>query len=206
MNRVSAWTAAATAAWTNGIAAGEPLGSSCLMLPIAAAMREEPAAEEKAFGDAGSKYWTILAGVAYHHDSTDASVYGGLGFFLADTFEFNIGLGGWWYWQEGDDTGGVNPALGFRYHFMPKDPFNVYLDVGIGLLFTGDDVPDDGESVNFTPRAGIGTLWRLGESVNSPRLDLGVRWQHVSTASTTGSDDNPSRDSIMVYAGIVIPF
>ncbi len=156
------------------------------------------------FGDAGARYWTLLAGVAYNHDSTDANLYAGLGFFLADNFEFNFGAGAWCFWQEGENTAGGNPTLGFRYHFSPHEPFDLYLDAGIGLLFTADDVPDDGESVNFTPRAGVGTLWRIGDT--GTRLDLGLRWHHISTASTSGSDDNPSRDSIMLYAGIVVPF
>ncbi|MBL8746253.1 MAG: acyloxyacyl hydrolase [Phycisphaerae bacterium] len=177
-------------------------GPASLMLNEEAA--DEASAAAIPFGDAGSRYWTVLTGAAFVHDSTDANVYAGMGFFLTDRFEFNFGLGGWWFWQEGEDTGGVNPAIGFRYHFMPHEAFNVYLDAGIGLLFSGDDVPENGESVNFTPRAGVGTLWRLGES--GARLDVGVRWHHISTASTSGSDDNPSRDSAMVYAGVVFPF
>lgn len=186
------------------VRAESSLGTASLMLdetPPASDSAREPA---KPFGEAGSKYWTILGGVALVHDSTDANLYAGLGVFLADKFEFNFGVGGWWFWQEGEDTAGGNPTLGFRYHFMPKERFNVYLDAGIGLLFTGDDVPDDGESVNFTPRAGVGTLWMLGDT--GARLDVGVRWHHISTASTSGSDDNPSRDSVMVYAGVVFPF
>lgn len=182
--------------------AQDSLGASSLMLNEQAAAEESP--RTIPFGEAGSRYWTILAGVAFVHDSTDANLYTGLGFFLTDRFEFNFGLGGWWFWQEGEDTGGVNPAFGFRYHFMPRERFNVYLDAGIGLLFSGDDVPEDGESINFTPRAGVGTLWMLGDT--GARLDVGVRWHHISTASTSGSDDNPARDSAMVYAGIVVPF
>jgi hypothetical protein len=178
------------------------LGPATLMLDEPADSADSPS--NTPFGDAGSRYWTILAGVAFNHDSTDANLYGGLGFFLTDNFEFNFGLGGWWFSQEGEDTAGANPTLGFRYHFMPKEAFNVYLDAGIGLLFSGDDVPEDGESVNFTPRAGVGTLWMLGDS--GARLDVGIRWHHISTASFSGSDDNPSRDSAMVYAGVVFPF
>ncbi len=178
------------------------IGPASLMLDEHASSAVAAAATP--FGDAGSRYWTLLAGVAFHADATDANLYAGLGFFLIDKFEFNFGLGGWWFSQEGQDTAGGNPVFGFRYHFMPHEPFNVYLDAGIGVLFSGDDVPDDGESINFTPRAGVGTLWKLGDS--GARLDVGVRWHHISTASSTGSDDNPSRDSAMVYAGVAFPF
>lgn len=195
--------AAGVAAFWIAATAGAEMSSSLMLREDAAAEQPEPRAE---FGDAGAWYWTLLAGAAYESDSTDGNVYAGMGVFLTDKFEFNFGIGGWYFWQEGSDTGGVNPALGFRYHFMPKDPFNLYIDAGIGLLFSGDDVPDDGESINFTPRAGVGTLWKLGDGANAARLDVGVRWHHISTASTTGSDDNPARDSVMVYAGVVFPF
>jgi hypothetical protein len=163
------------------------------------------AAPAPAFGDAGSRYWSLGGGAAFHTDSTDGSAYGSLGFFLADRFEFNAALAGWGFWQEGEDAAGVNPSIGFRYHFMPKEPFNIYAEAGIGLLFTTEDVPQDGTSVNFTPRAGLGTLIRLDES-SGLRLDLGVRWHHISNASFRGTDDNPARDSVMIYAGVVVPF
>ncbi|MDX2116175.1 MAG: acyloxyacyl hydrolase [Planctomycetota bacterium] len=194
-------------------ASGAELGGSSLMLRQDAPAAAEPGSEAPAasareqlppFGSRGSRYWTVLSGVALHPDSVDPSLYGGLGFFLTDGFEFNFGLSGWYFVQEGDNAGGANPALGFRYHFMPEKRFNVYLEAGIGLLFTTDDVPEDGTSFNFTPRAGVGTLWQLGNSSN--RLDVGLRWHHISNASTDGTDDNPSRDSVMIYAGIVVPF
>lgn len=184
------------------------LGSAGLMLNAHAALLagDEEAASHARFGEAGSWYWTLVGGVAFQHDSTDGNLYAGLGVFLTDRFEFNFGVGGWYFWQEGENTAGGNPAFGFRYHFAPREPVDFYIDTGIGLLFSGDDVPEDGESVNFTPRAGVGALFRLGDEPDAPRLDLGIRWHHISTASTTGSDDNPSRDSAMVYLGVVFPF
>lgn len=198
---------AATLAFASCAAAESDIGTSSLLVrQNADASSQESASDRADFGDKGAWYWTILGGAAFHHESTDGSLYFGAGTFLTDQFEFNFGVAGWHFWQEGDDTAGGNPAFGFRYHFTPKDAFNLYIEAGIGLLFTADDVPEDGESVNFTPRAGVGTLWKLTDESNAPRLDVGVRWHHISTASTSGSDDNPSRDSIMVYAGVVFPF
>lgn len=185
-------------------------GAAPHALPSGAALsfRQEadvqPGAPLPAFGERRSWYWTLSGGVALHSDSTDAGAYLGMGTFLADGFEFNFGVSGWHFAQEGDDADGVNPSLGFRYHFAPRERVDWYADAGIGLLLTSDDVPGDGESINFTPRAGVGALIRLGES--GTRLDVGVGWRHISTASTTGSDDNPSRDSVMIYAGLVFPF
>jgi hypothetical protein len=33
-----------------------------------------------------------------------------------------------------------------------------------------------------------------------------VGWHHISNGRYTGDVNNPSRDSVMVYAGIMIPF
>ncbi|MFN9991847.1 MAG: acyloxyacyl hydrolase, partial [Phycisphaerales bacterium] len=91
-----------------------------------------------------------------------------------------------------------------RWHFLNKERMTVYADLGIGVLFTTDDVPSDGTSFNFTPRAGAGITHRLGDSAN--RFELGVRWAHISNARTSGDGDNPSRDSIMLYGGVIFPF
>ena len=191
-----------------------PAGASSLMLQDAAAgageqatpsADPEEAPSARPFGEGGSWYWGLQGGVAFTSDNTEYNGQVLFGTFLTDGFEFNFSLGGWHHDQEEDDAQSINPAFGFRYHFMPKDPFNVYIEAGIGLLFSNDDVPADGTSTNFTPRAGVGTLIRLDES-SGLRLDLGVRWHHISNATTSGSDDNPSRDSIMVYTGIIFPF
>lgn len=162
------------------------------------------------FGDKGWWGWSVGGGVAFSSDSTDYNAAVTFHHFLADTFEINFGVGGWFYDQdEGDQAVGVNPAFGFRWHFwMPKEKadhsWSVYADVGIGMVFTDERVPPEGTRYNFTPRAGVGATIALGDS--GTRLDVGVRWAHVSNASTSGTDDNPSRDSPMVYAGVMFPF
>ena len=72
------------------------------------------------------------------------------------------------------------------------------------FLFTGDDVPPDGTSINFTPRAGMGVTRALDDS--GTRLMVGVRWAHISNARIEGDGENPSRDSVMGYVGVIWPF
>ncbi|MBN8645550.1 MAG: acyloxyacyl hydrolase [Planctomycetes bacterium] len=169
------------------------------------------------FLDKGWWGWSIGAGVAFNSESTDTNLVANLHTFLADDFEFNFGLGGWYYAQDEDgeddedanDALGLNPRFGFRWHFArPKDnadrSWSVYAEAGIGMVFTDHEVPPGGTHYNFTPHAGVGATFALGES--GARFDLGVRWAHVSNASTSGTDDNPSRDSPMVYAGFMFPF
>lgn len=157
-----------------------------------------------AFGEAGSWSWSVVGAAAFTSGAQEYGARVTFGTFLADNFEITFGVAGWYHRQDGDDAGSGNPLFGFRYHFSPPKTFNPYVEVGIGLLFSSDDVPEDGTSINFTPRAGAGVLIRLGES--QTRLDLGIGWHHISNASTEGSDDNPSRDSVAIYAGVVVPF
>lgn len=169
------------------------------------------------FLDKGWWGWSLGAGVAFNSESTDTNLVANFHTFLAEDFEFNFGLGGWYYAQddegedgeEADDALGLNPRFGFRWHFArPQDhadrSWSVYAEAGIGMVFTDHEVPPGGTHYNFTPHAGVGATFAMGDS--GARLDLGVRWAHVSNASTSGTDDNPSRDSPMVYAGFMFPF
>jgi len=157
------------------------------------------------FGQGETAWWSFGAGVASDGDATDVNAYAMMHWFIADDFEFNLTFGGFYHSQERSDTGSGNLAVGWRWHFVSEPAQTWYIDFGIGLLGSPDEVPDGGTRLNFTPRAGVGTTIKLFE--DSPtRLDLGVRWHHISNGSFAGSDDNPSRDSIMFYMGVMMPF
>jgi hypothetical protein len=117
-------------------------------------------------------------------------------------------VGIWNYDQEGKDATGFNPSLVIRYHFYHGEKWTFFVDGGIGFLFSTDPVNrtdgDEGSSFNFTPRAGGGFTRELGEE--GVRLEMGLRWAHVSNARIAGNNDNPGRDSLMLYAGLIFPF
>lgn len=157
------------------------------------------------YGAEGSRWWTIGGGIANDlSDATDFNLFGAYSYFLVDDVEFSAELGAWYYAQTGDDTAGLNPNMVFRWHFYNDQDWTVYADIGIGLVFTGDDVPPDGTSINFTPRAGLGFTHALDDS--GTRLMVGVRWAHLSNARIEGDGENPSRDSVMGYVGVIWPF
>lgn len=171
----------------------------------AAAMGESIAS--RAFGSKGAWWWSVTAQAAFADDSDDVGASLNAHLFLTDGFEFSVGLRGWGFFQDGEDEAGINPHIGFRWHFIlepVEQRYSIYADVGIGLLGATGDVPAGGTEFNFTPRAGVGATIRLGDS--PARLDLGVGWHHISNASSFGSDDNPARDSIAIYAGVIFPF
>ncbi|HVZ93857.1 MAG TPA: acyloxyacyl hydrolase [Phycisphaerales bacterium] len=158
------------------------------------------------FGEEKYWWWGFDTGLVSSDDATDFDVSINFDYFLREGFEFRCGLRGWYFNQDGDDAGGINPHLGFRWHFIldqDSQAYSVYADFGIGLLATTDDVPAPGTSFNFTPRLGVGATFALGDS--GARFDIGVGWHHISNASSFGTDDNPARDGIALYLGVMLP-
>lgn len=156
------------------------------------------------FGTEGSIWWSLEFGVAVSSDATDANLAWSFHYFLAQDFEVLLTAGAWYFDQDGPDAYGFNPGLAFRWHFLHRERWTMYADAGIGVVFATDEVPAGGSRVDFSPRAGVGATFQLGDS--DARLDIGVRWQHFSNGSFVGSDDNPARDAIMGYVGFILPF
>jgi hypothetical protein len=77
----------------------------------------------------------------------------------------------------------------------------MFLEGGAGLLRTSQKVPSGGSRFNFTPQAGVGLTFDIG---NNARWLIGAKWHHISNANMY--DTNPGRDSIMYWTGISFPF
>lgn len=137
--------------------------------------------------------------------------------FLADRFEFGVELSGFYFDQPsaqvgatGDDaTGGASFRLMGRWHFVggsysdaapERLDWTIFADAGIGMVFSADDVPSGGTSVNFIPTAGVGATFRLDDS--GTRLVIGARWHHISNARVNGDSDNPDFNAPMGYIGV----
>lgn len=166
---------------------------------------EAPAAKTR-FGAGGSQWWTVSSGVASDFSkATDVNFRGAYSYFLVDNVELSGELNAWYFNQSGPNAIGLNPALVFRWHFYNEGPWTVFGDIGIGLLVATDSVPRDGTAFNFTPRLGIGFTRELDEETQT-RLQVGLRWHHVSNARILGEGDNPARDGLLLYAGLQFPF
>ncbi|HMN97004.1 MAG TPA: acyloxyacyl hydrolase [Phycisphaerales bacterium] len=154
------------------------------------------------FGAADSMRLNILG--AYANDFDDASqASAGVGFswFFVDDLSLDLEFLGAGIFQPGPDTAAFNGNLLFRWHAVSRERWSLYFEAGAGLLFAGEDVPQGGTPVNFTPQAGFGTTFDIGDDT---RLIIGVRWYHISNARA--SRDNPGRDSLMFVVGLSLPF
>jgi hypothetical protein len=169
---------------------------------------DQPAEEiARPFGSPGSSLFTLGGGVAYAakngSSSTNYNAYVAWNYFLITDLEFSLELGGWYFNQPGQNQGGVNPELAFRWHFVNKQTWSLFLEAGVGLLAATGDVPTGGTSFDFMPRAGGGFTYEL--SPGGARLQAGVRWFHVSNARIQGDANNPARDGVMGFVGIMFP-
>jgi len=157
------------------------------------------------YGTAGREW--IRAGVTFADDfgaSVDVNAFGEWSRFLIDDLELGVQLGVWYHNQPGDNALSLNPNLIVRWHFVNRDTWSLYLMGGIGALIATDNVPDGGTGLNFTPQAGLGFTHRL-DAESGIRLDVGLRWHHISNARINGDVRNPSRDALAFYAGVAIP-
>jgi Lipid A 3-O-deacylase (PagL) len=154
----------------------------------------------------GSTWWTFGAGASTDFDElSDMNVTAAIEHFVVDDISIIGELALRDFDIPGDDVQAINPAVVFRYHFLGDDhnDWTVFADIGIGVQFSTDDVPQDGTSINFTPRAGVGFTKAISHNW---RIQVGARWSHISNGRIFGDDDNPSSDGIMAFVGFTMPF
>lgn len=102
----------------------------------------------------------------------------------------------------GDTAGGAFEIL-FRWHLLRGDGWSVFTDIGAGIMEASDSFPSEGTHFNFRPQAGFGATLKLTDDLY---LIGGLKWFHISNARIEGVEHNPSYDSLMYYAGVMIPF
>jgi len=167
----------------------------------------EPRAVRRGFLEAGS--WTFQAyGAAAIGDPDKGEQYDahlGVGYFFVDHLSINVELLGGF--TDGDDAsafaedGGVGGFdLLFRWHFLERGPWTLYLDGGAGLQVATEDFPSDSR-FNFRPQIGLGATYELRENL---LLMGGARYLHISNAGT--SDVNNGLDAALLDLGVMVPF
>ncbi len=158
-----------------------------------------------AYGVEGGQWLGFGYGVADNFtDSTDQYLYFTWSTFLAQDIEMGLEAGAWYFNQPGDNEAGASGVMLFRWHFINRETWSAYAMAGIGVLAATGNVPDTGTSFDLLPRVGVGITKQLTD--DGLRLDVGVRWHHISNARIHGDDDNPSRDGAMLYVGLIFPF
>lgn len=167
--------------------------------------QEEAVEEPKLrYGDEGFASWVISYSAAYDTNAFDQGLTLSYNRFLVKDIEWLLEAGLWSFYDQGNDAAyGLSAGIGFRWHFLTRERWTIFADVGIALLGATDAVPPEGTEFNFMPRVGVGFTHEIDENI---RFIGGVRWHHISNARTRGDDRNPSRDAPQLYVGLVVPF
>lgn len=156
------------------------------------------------YGQEDFTSWVISYAAAYETEAFDQGITFSYNRFLVDDIEWFLEAGLWSFYDQGNDAAyGLSAGFGFRWHFLTRERWSLFADVGISLLGANDAVPPEGTELNFMPRAGVGFTYQIDEAL---RVMGGVRWHHISNARTRGDDRNPSRDAPQLYIGLVVPF
>ena len=162
----------------------------------------EPTKAAPRFGAAGSWRWQIIKGGGTGTDSISNAQLGvGVSWFVVDDLSIDVQVNADYFHQSGPAAWGGDVELLFRWHFLARDTWSLYVDGGCGLMWTSHDVPPDSASFNFIPQAGAGVTFDIAANT---RLMLGVRWFHVSNANT--GSPNPSYDGVFAYVGASFGF
>ena len=156
------------------------------------------------WGQKGTKRWGVVGGYAVDFEETENKLIR-VGFeiehFVENNLSLDLGIHLLDVEQVGKDAIGLNASAQLRWHCIDEDSWSMFVEGGVGLLRTGANVPTGGSEFNFTIQLGSGFSFDAG---NSNRWLVGVRWFHISNANTY--NDNPGRDSVMLWTGISFPY
>ena len=195
-------------AWVGGVVmAGASASADTLDLVLARAAvpSDSPVTEAgsrpsvAAFGTEGSADWWIggMAGAEVGITNL-AAVRGGVDWFVATDFSIGLQADLGWAAPEGRDGGmlvGIAPML--RWHFLHRDRWTLFAELGVGAAWTTTRIPVGGTRFNFSPQAGLGATFALGDDW---RLRTVLGWYHMSNART--GNNNPGLDAVAITIGI----
>jgi lipid A 3-O-deacylase len=181
-----------------------PLDGSLRSFGLQEGDSPEPAKTTPDFGAEGSTRWSVNGMYGFEASTSKNTEYGfglGIQWFLVDDFAFAPEIRLLGFSQEGQNAFGGSLDFLFQWHFINGNGWSLYADFGCGLLGTNHNVPSGGSQFNFTPQAGMGVTFDVGQD---RRWIVGIRWHHISNASLY--QNNPGRDSVMMYTGLNLSF
>jgi len=127
----------------------------------------------------------------------------GVGFYVFDNVAIQMDLTGYGFSEGRSDGAAVGITLGIRHHIFNVGDNSVFLDVAGGEIEASDNIPYGGTHLNNTIQFGFGVAHPIAENTY---LIGGVRYFHISNASSEGGDRNPSVNAIQGVFGVMWRF
>ena len=146
----------------------------------------------------GSYAWPVFGSDEHYYS---AGV--GAGYYFADNLSVNLALVG--HDIQSPSAVAVEANLLLRWHVLTLDRFTLFLDGGVGLIYSDHELPNGGHGTHwdFTPQAGVGVTYRLDDHLH---LLTGLRLFHASNANLNGSDRHCGSNALGAYAGLMWTF
>ncbi len=150
------------------------------------------------YGALDSFAFTLLVGGGSDLDGASyAQGIAEVSWFVAEGLGLGIYGSGISVSQPVDDANGGGFGVDVRWHFLREAEWSLYAELGCGVQYTDQEVPQNGSDTNFAPWAGGGFRHQLDATAS---FMVGVQWFHQSNART--SESNPGRNSIGAYIGL----
>lgn len=172
------------------------------LLALAEAKVEESEADDHPLAAGKWVFWAYGSAAVGKSARKVYSGHLGVGYHIFDGFSVNLETVGHAIDQE-DDASAVSLDLVPRWHYLRRENWSLYIDGGLGLIYSDERISESGTHFNFTSQAGIGGTYRLTDRL----IPMGgLRWFHISNARIKSKERNVGFDSPQFYAGIMIPF
>lgn len=97
---------------------------------------------------------------------------------------------------------GIGGSLGLKWHFLRSERWGAYVNGSVGFLYTGEDFPSGGTSLNALSRADLGITFQLQRQLH---LVTSASLIHVSNGKGL-KKENPSFNGVGGYIGVVYRF
>ncbi len=148
---------------------------------------------------------TAYASGAIGQDGDVITGHVGVGYNPATDFTISLELVGGYILAKSpaEDAGIVALDLMLKYHMWRGEDWSIFFEGGAGIAWMTEEFPFGGTDYVFRPQVGAGFNYHIDGNV---WLNAGIRWLHMSNADIEGESNNPGYDSVLFYAGVVIPF
>jgi Lipid A 3-O-deacylase (PagL) len=91
----------------------------------------------------------------------------------------------------------------FRWRFLRRDAWSMFMEVGPGISWSDIETPPLGTKFNYLFQGSGGAMWRVGGNVHAVAA---FRFLHVSNNGREGQPHNPDIEGMGGLGGITVTF
>ena len=174
---------------------------SAMLVSTALAAEEIPGAFKLDLAADRVEIEPILAVAGDFHGTTVVTAGAGIHWFVEERVSVGIFAEAIHVNQDGENAVGGGGGVLVRWYFARTETAAFFGEIGVGLAGFDTPVPQEGTTVDFSPRAALGIALPVAERTT---LDARIGWLHFSNAQT--GEENPGIDALSASIGLHIAF